>query len=424
MRTLCLLMCYMCAVVVGEAAVSGQNESVLVRSIPSGLNVILRPFMRNEEVKVGRTPCTVEAPSGRHIIVVQDNNKTRTHFFSFTLPCEGDFVVDLTRMSPVKPEKPPVKPEKPPVKPEKPPVKPEKPPVKPEKPPVKPEKPPVKPEKSKLFIRSTPSCAGVYLGEEKLGTTPCLLTLDVGTHELILKMDGYADAVRNFVLKDTTIHKPPVVHLGHKLRSVDIIFLEEGWQIFVDGEPYLENDKPVMAPATIKVSNDAHEIKLIKGNLVVNNRINSNMKLLDLTKVKPKRIIKEGINSNSNVGNPKKLFDGIIEKGNGIFSIRPGWVTIDFGKKRKLTSFSIYPYQASDDAICTPTRFVLFGSHDGKTYIRIKEFRDSVKDSIQPTRFELSRPIFVRYIKYEFSEVTQDNVGLRKRIALSEITFP
>lgn len=410
MRILCLLVC-MCAVLSAaeEVVVSGgekftvREESVLVRSTPSGLDVTLRPFMRNKPVRVGKTPCTVKAPPGRHILVVQNAAKTKTHFFSFTLPCEGDFVVDVDRETGRTEPKPREEP---------------KPEPKPELGEALP------PPKSRLFVRSAPSRADVFLGDEKLGTTPCLLTLGIGTHELTLRKDGYSSVTKDFVLKNTDIHKPPVVHLGHKLRSVDVIFLEEGWQIFVDGKPYLEDGKPVMAPATVKVAVGKHEIQLVKGDLEIRSEIGTEAEL-DLTK-KKKEQRKEQISLklSSSTGNPKELSDRIVKKGNGIFYTKPGWVAVDFGHKRKLTSFSVCPYQAHDDAICTPTKFVLLGSHDGETYTKIREFSDNVKNDLNPTQFMLRKPVYVRYIKFEFCEVMQNNVGLRKRIALSEITFP
>jgi len=90
-----------------------------------------------------------------------------------------------------------------------------------------------------------------------------LLKMPVGVHRIKLSKDGYLPIITNITV-DKKINKIEY-ELDKEMNDINIIFLHEGWQVYVDGNPYLDDDKPVFAPASIMVSKEKHEIRLVKG---------------------------------------------------------------------------------------------------------------------------------------------------------------
>ena len=100
-----------------------------------------------------------------------------------------------------------------------------------------------------------------------IGITPkdgsyVLLKMPIGVQRIKLSKDGYLPIITNITV-DKKINKIEY-ELDTELIDMNIIFLLEGWQVYVDGNPYLDDDKPVFAPTTIRVSKEKHEIRLVK----------------------------------------------------------------------------------------------------------------------------------------------------------------
>ena len=121
-------------------------------------------------------------------------------------------------------------------------------------------------EEGKVFFRSIPSGADVYLGPntKPSGKTPCLIPVALGNGKARLSLVDHTTKEVNFNVKNASILKLDVVKLSKDLFPVDIVFLEEGWQILVNKKPYLEDDGFVSAPATIQLGRGQHEVRLVK----------------------------------------------------------------------------------------------------------------------------------------------------------------
>jgi hypothetical protein len=89
-----------------------------------------------------------------------------------------------------------------------------------------------------------------------------MLKMPIGVQRIKLSKDGYLPIITNITV-DKKINKIEY-ELDKELKDLNIIFLPEGWQVYVDGNPYLDDDKPVFAPASIVVSKGKHEIRLVK----------------------------------------------------------------------------------------------------------------------------------------------------------------
>lgn len=133
-------------------------------------------------------------------------------------------------------------------------------------------------ETGMVYVKSEP--AGALISYEskdglvKLNVkTPSLVKLPIALQWLHLTLEGYEEerwAV--FVTKD--VGKPEPYKLNKITTKLDIIFRNgdtvlDGWMIYIDGKPYLEREKPVIVPATVKVHNPAHaKIFLVKDGFV------------------------------------------------------------------------------------------------------------------------------------------------------------
>lgn len=139
----------------------------------------------------------------------------------------------------------------------------------------------------KLWVRSDPTGAKVsyarsesnkihpYEHEQQLGKTPCLIRLPMGNHNLFLDKENHIRLIATHTITTKNIVKTKVYQLFEEKRAVDVIFDKPGWTIYVDGEVYKENGKPVMAPATIKVSDGEHKIELRKGKKAIHQEYTS-----------------------------------------------------------------------------------------------------------------------------------------------------
>lgn len=116
----------------------------------------------------------------------------------------------------------------------------------------------------KAFLKTEPNGAEITKGEFSFGKTPCMVELGVGTHFLVAKLAGYEDKTFEVEIKDTSIHKPPVVTLEPSLLAVDVLASKE-WPIYVDGQPYKDGEKQLKAPATVKVKAGQHKIEIREG---------------------------------------------------------------------------------------------------------------------------------------------------------------
>lgn len=116
----------------------------------------------------------------------------------------------------------------------------------------------------KAFIKTEPSGAEIFKGNINVGKTPCMIELGVGTQILVAKLAGCEDKIFEVEIRDTSIHKPPVVTLEPSLLSVDVLASKE-WPIYVDGQPYKEGEKHLKAPATVKVKAGQHKIEIREG---------------------------------------------------------------------------------------------------------------------------------------------------------------
>ena len=105
-----------------------------------------------------------------------------------------------------------------------------------------------------------------------------LVKLPIGKQEIKLFKDGFAPLIA-VVNVDRKINKVEF-NLESFLMYVDVVFLVEGWQIYVDKVPYLDSGgKPVFAPTTIILTKQKHEVRLVKGGF------NDIIKNVDVNKV-------------------------------------------------------------------------------------------------------------------------------------------
>lgn len=120
----------------------------------------------------------------------------------------------------------------------------------------------------KVFVKSDPTGADVFLvlsdGKfDNLGKTPALVKVPLGKVKLLIQLEKYQVSSLELDLKDASIQKPDTVKLAAVTHNVDVVF-EEGWTIYVDKVLLSQDNKPVVTPATIHVSEGAHEIGLAK----------------------------------------------------------------------------------------------------------------------------------------------------------------
>lgn len=156
----------------------------------------------------------------------------------------------------------------------------------------------------KVWVRSEPIGAEIFLSVQKedgkpdlrsIGKTPELINLPLGKAAIVLRLSKYKDSVLPLVITGKSILKPDIVKLELLTNSVDVIWMEDGWEISLDKQPYLKNEKPVSAPATLDLINGKHEITLNKDgyeSITTVVEVKDAPATLDLTKTVPKKSVK------------------------------------------------------------------------------------------------------------------------------------
>lgn len=152
----------------------------------------------------------------------------------------------------------------------------------------------------KIYFRSEPSGAEVIIAANSLdnakkfgsGKTPCLVVVPFGSYSVKFSFKDYLDKWVPLEVKSDSIIKPDVVKLDMALISVDIIFLHEDWQVWLDGKPYEKDGAVVLAPATIKIPGGKHEVRLVKfgyQDININFDFSNDTKYVSFEKHEPKR---------------------------------------------------------------------------------------------------------------------------------------
>lgn len=125
-------------------------------------------------------------------------------------------------------------------------------------------------EEGKIYIRSNPSEARVFILMDKtdydfIGKTGEILKVPQGEQKFLIVLDDFENKMIEIDIRGTQIHKPEAIDLEPITYDVDIIFLEDGWQIIANEEPLTgEDGEPITAPATIQLAKGEHKIQLRK----------------------------------------------------------------------------------------------------------------------------------------------------------------
>jgi len=127
----------------------------------------------------------------------------------------------------------------------------------------------------KVYVKSEPAGAAIFVGvKDEKGLvaqkdtgkkTNILLELPEGKQTLTLKLAGYEDAAVNVTVNPAAISKLETITLKKPARSVDVLFVEDGWALFVDDKPILDvAGQPAVPPCTVKLALGKHELLLAK----------------------------------------------------------------------------------------------------------------------------------------------------------------
>jgi len=122
-------------------------------------------------------------------------------------------------------------------------------------------------EDGKVYVKTDPAGAEITLvngeGEnqklEVLGKTPSLIKVPLGMVKLIFTLKEHKSATLELDIKDTAIQKPDVVKMVAITYNVDVLYKEEGWNIWADGK-----DTSKKTPDTIELPFGDHKIVLKK----------------------------------------------------------------------------------------------------------------------------------------------------------------
>lgn len=128
-------------------------------------------------------------------------------------------------------------------------------------------------EDAKVFIKSDPAGAEIILNltedgkvvQKTIGKTAALVTIPAGRQTLTLILKGYKVGVLDVDVKAGAINKPDPVKLEQETVKVDVLFAEEGWQVFIDKKPVNDiNARSAVVPCTISLPKGTYNIALIK----------------------------------------------------------------------------------------------------------------------------------------------------------------
>lgn len=218
------------------------SHSVNVKFDEAGWIIYLDgEIYRDDEGKLVTAPAVIMVPQGEHVITLRQGNRK----ISQTINPSDTRTIDLSKGSN---EQEPLK-------------------------------------FGRAYIRTEPSGAVITEGDKKLGTSPVLVKLSYGLHEVVANKDGFEPTKAVVLIRDGSIHKPEVLRLEPDLVPVDVIATKE-WPIYVDGKPYTVNGHGVEAPATIKVSPGKHRISVRQGRQMIYVDIKDGQRLVDLSDAK------------------------------------------------------------------------------------------------------------------------------------------
>lgn len=128
----------------------------------------------------------------------------------------------------------------------------------------------------RVYVTSEPDGANVYVvktvngnttEEATPGATPLMVTLDVRVepYELILRKDGFKEKRFSIQVGKAAIIKPPAQKMDPATRNVDVIYEEDGWQVFVDGKAVNDVEGNVAkTPCTIQLPEGAKDVAIAK----------------------------------------------------------------------------------------------------------------------------------------------------------------
>jgi len=122
-------------------------------------------------------------------------------------------------------------------------------------------------EDGKVYVKTDPAGAEITLvngeGEnqklEALGKTPSLVKVPLGKVKLIFTLKEHRSTSLELDIKDTAIQKPDVVKMIAIMYNVDVLYKEEGWNIWSDGK-----DTGKKTPDTIELPFGDHKVTIKK----------------------------------------------------------------------------------------------------------------------------------------------------------------
>lgn len=128
----------------------------------------------------------------------------------------------------------------------------------------------------RVYVASEPEGASIFVVKIEGGntvehptqaTTPGMVPLEIRVepYELILRKEGFKEKRFSVQVDKASIIKPAAQKMDPATRSVDILYAEPGWQVFVDGKPVNDAEGNVAkTPCTIQLPDGAKEVQLAK----------------------------------------------------------------------------------------------------------------------------------------------------------------
>ncbi|MDX2469359.1 MAG: PEGA domain-containing protein [SAR324 cluster bacterium] len=122
----------------------------------------------------------------------------------------------------------------------------------------------------KLFLKSSPSGAQVFINGNSIGNTPLETNVTSGEPiDVTIVSEGYSDYTTVFNVKKGQELKPPLIQLPKMRAKLTLTSDPTGAQIFFDGKPLLDGQKKLAkTPYSWRPTFGKHTIRLVKANLV------------------------------------------------------------------------------------------------------------------------------------------------------------
>lgn len=198
-----------------------------------------------------------------------------------------------------------------------------------------------------VFLRTDPAGAEAFLQIEQgdkqelksLGKTPALLRLPEGRNFVTFKMPKYKEFQVEVDVLSQGIQKPEPYKLEVVSYPVDVIWLEEGWEISVDKVAQIKDEKPVTAPATLQLLDGKHDITLTKDGFEPLTKpilVKADKATLDFSQEKPKKAPKKAAvvqtgpmdllklaDVKDGIGGQWELVSGVLTSGNAPYAKLP-----------------------------------------------------------------------------------------------------